>query len=155
MQFCAVTGSHVGVTYEDEGKGPFTSGFGNDNTQPDKYFFADNDRVLKEVDALKNGDFETFKSYILESGDSSYKYNQNVFSVKKPQEQPVSLALAVSESILKGKGAWRVHGGGFAGTIQAFVPVTETENYVSSMKKVFGENSCYILKVRSHGGCEI
>jgi len=69
------------------------------------HFFADNARVLKEVDSLKKGDFETFKSYILESGDSSYKYNQNVFSTKKPLEQPVSLALALSESILSGKGA--------------------------------------------------
>lgn len=76
------------------------------------HFYADNARVLKEVDALRGGDFETFKKYILESGASSYKYNQNVFSVKQPSVQPVSLALAVSESILKGRGAWRVHGGG-------------------------------------------
>ena len=119
------------------------------------HFFADNARVLKEVDALKNGDFETFKSYILESGDSSYKYNQNVFSVKKPQEQPVSLALAVSESILKGKGAWRVHGGGFAGTIQAFVPNEILADYKNAMESIFGEDSCYVLIIRPVGGVEI
>ena len=119
------------------------------------HFFADNDRVLKEVDALKNGDFETFKSYILESGDSSYKYNQNVFSVKKPQEQPVSLALAISESILKGKGAWRVHGGGFAGTIQAFVPNDILADYKNAMEGIFGEGSCYVLIIRPVGGVEI
>ncbi len=119
------------------------------------HFFADNDRVLKEVDALKNGDFETFKSYILESGDSSYKYNQNVFSVKKPLEQPVSLALAVSESILKGKGAWRVHGGGFAGTIQAFVPNEILADYKNAMESIFGEGSCYVLIIRPVGGVEI
>ena len=119
------------------------------------HFFADNDRVLKEVDALKNGDFETFKSYILESGDSSYKYNQNVFSVKKPLEQPVSLALAVSESILKGKGAWRVHGGGFAGTIQAFVPNDILADYKNAMEGIFGEGSCYVLIIRPVGGVEV
>ena len=119
------------------------------------HFFADNDRVLKEVDALKKGDFEEFKSYILESGDSSYKYNQNVFSVKKPQEQPVSLALAVSESILKGKGAWRVHGGGFAGTIQAFVPNEILADYKNAMESIFGEGSCYVLIIRPVGGVEV
>lgn len=119
------------------------------------HFFADNDRVLKEVDALKKGNFDEFKSYILESGDSSYKYNQNVFSTKKPLEQPVSLALALSESILKGKGAWRVHGGGFAGTIQAFVPNEILEDYKSAMESVFGDDSCYVLIIRPVGGVEI
>ena len=119
------------------------------------HFFADNDRVLKEVDALKKGNFDEFKSYILESGDSSYKYNQNVFSVKKPLEQPVSLALALSESILKGKGAWRVHGGGFAGTIQSFVPNDILADYKSAMEGIFGEGSCYVLIIRPVGGVEI
>ena len=119
------------------------------------HFFADNDRVLKEVDALKKGDFETFKKYILESGDSSYMYNQNVFSVKQPAVQPVSLALALSESILSGKGAWRVHGGGFAGTIQAFVPAELLSDYKNAMESVFGEGSCYVLSIRPVGGVEI
>lgn len=119
------------------------------------HFFADNARVLKEVEALKNGDFETFKSYILESGDSSYKYNQNVFSVKKPTEQPVSLALSLSESILRGKGAWRVHGGGFAGTIQAFVPNEMLADYKNAMESIFGEGSCYVLIIRPVGGIEV
>ena len=119
------------------------------------HFFADNDRVLKEVDALKKGNFDEFKSYILESGDSSYKYNQNVFSTKKPLEQPVSLALAISESILKGKGAWRVHGGGFAGTIQAFVPNEILADYKNAMESIFGEGSCYVLIIRPVGGAEI
>lgn len=119
------------------------------------HFFADNDRVLKEVDALKKGDFETFKKYILESGASSYMYNQNVFSVKQPAVQPVSLALALSESILSGKGAWRVHGGGFAGTIQAFVPSELLSDYKNAMESVFGEGSCYVLSIRPVGGVEI
>lgn len=119
------------------------------------HFYADNARVLKEVEALKKGNFEEFKSYILESGDSSYKYNQNVFSVKKPTEQPVSLALALSESVLKGKGAWRVHGGGFAGTIQAFVPNEILADYKNAMESIFGEGSCYVLIIRPVGGTEI
>lgn len=119
------------------------------------HFFADNARVLKEVDALKKGNFDEFKAYILESGDSSYKYNQNVFSTKKPLEQPVSLALSLSESVLKGKGAWRVHGGGFAGTIQAFVPNEILADYKNAMESVFGEGSCYVLIIRPVGGVEV
>lgn len=119
------------------------------------HFFADNARVLKEVDALKKGNFDEFKAYILESGDSSYKYNQNVFSTKKPLEQPVSLALSLSESVLRGKGAWRVHGGGFAGTIQAFVPNEILADYKNAMESVFGEGSCYVLIIRPVGGVEI
>ena len=119
------------------------------------HFYNENKRVERLSKALSDGDFDEFKNTIIESGKSSYMYNQNCFTLSAPNEQPVALALCVSEELLKGKGAYRVHGGGFAGTIQAFVPVEETENYVSSMRKIFGENSCYILKVRSHGGCEI
>lgn len=119
------------------------------------HFYADNARVLQEVDALRAGDFETFKQYILESGNSSYMYNQNVFSVKKPQEQPVSLALAISQRVLAGRGAWRVHGGGFAGTIQAFVPLDLLDTYKSEIERVFGEGACYVLSIRPVGGAEI
>lgn len=119
------------------------------------HFYADNARVEKEVAALRAGDFESFKQYILESGSSSYMYNQNVFSVKKPTDQPVSLALAVSERVLKGKGAWRVHGGGFAGTIQAFVPLELLDAYKSEMERIFGEGACYVLSIRPVGGTEI
>lgn len=119
------------------------------------HFYADNARVEKEVAALRAGDFESFKQYILESGSSSYMYNQNVFSVKKPTDQPVSLALAVSERVLKGKGAWRVHGGGFAGTIQAFVPLELLDTYKSEMERIFGEGACYVLSIRPVGGTEI
>ncbi len=119
------------------------------------HFYADNDRVLKEVDALRTGDFEAFKQYILESGYSSYMYNQNVFSVKQPQEQPVSLALAISQRVLEGRGAWRVHGGGFAGTIQAFVPLDLLDSYKREIEQVFGEGACYVLSIRPVGGTEI
>ena len=119
------------------------------------HFYNENKRVERLANALANEDFESFKATIIESGKSSYMYNQNCYTLSNPNSQPVALALCLTEELLKDKGAYRVHGGGFAGTIQAFVPVEETENYVSSIKKVFGENSCYILKVRSHGGCEI
>ena len=119
------------------------------------HFYADNARVLKEVAALRAGDSESFKQYIRESGFSSFMYNQNVFSVKKPQEQPVALALAVSQQVLEGRGAWRVHGGGFAGTIQAFVPLDLLEAYKSAMESVFGTGTCYVLSIRPVGGVEI
>lgn len=118
------------------------------------HFFGDNARVVKEVAALNAGDFETFKQLIIESGRSSYCYLQNVYSSRNPDEQGISLALAVSEQILAGKGAWRVHGGGFAGTIQAFVPEELTETYVAAMEAVFGKGSCYLLSIRKEGGIQ-
>lgn len=119
------------------------------------HFYNENKRVERLADALSKGDFEKFKETVIESGKSSYMYNQNCFTLSNPESQPVALALCLTEELLRGKGAYRVHGGGFAGTIQAFVPTDETDSYVSAMRKVFGKDSCYILKVRSHGGCEI
>ena len=119
------------------------------------HFYNENKRVERLAKALSDGNFDEFKNIIIESGKSSYMYNQNCFTLSNPDEQPVALALCICEELLKGRGAYRVHGGGFAGTIQAFVPETDAESFVASMRKVFGENSCYILKVRSHGGCEI
>ena len=119
------------------------------------HFYNENKRVERLANALANEDFESFKSTIIESGKSSYMYNQNCYTLSNPNSQPVALALCLTEELLKGKGAYRVHGGGFAGTIQAFVPVGETDAFVSAMRKILGEDSCYILKVRSHGGCEI
>ena len=119
------------------------------------HFYKDNERVLREVDALKKNDFEKFKQLVIESGDSSYMYNQNVFATKQPEIQPVSIALALSEQVLDGKGAWRVHGGGFAGTIQAFVPNDLLDEYKSTLEAVFGEGSCYVLAIRPVGGAEI
>lgn len=119
------------------------------------HFYNENKRVERLAKALSDGNFDEFKNIIIESGKSSYMYNQNCFTLSNPDEQPVALALCICEELLKGRGAYRVHGGGFAGTIQAFVPEAEAESFVAAMRKVFGENSCYILKVRSHGGCEI
>lgn len=117
-----------------------------------KHFFNENDRVDAQVKALENGDFKKFKELIIESGFSSYMYNQNVFTCKAPLSQAVSVALAMCHDILKGKGAWRVHGGGFAGTIQAFVPNDMLNEFTKKITAVFGKNSCYILNIRPVGG---
>lgn len=119
------------------------------------HFYNENKRVEKAGEALKRGDFDAFKSIINESGFSSFMYNQNVFSATQPLNQPVSLALSVSDMILRGRGAWRVHGGGFAGTIQAFVPKDLLDDYKRTIESVFGEGACYILNVRPLGGIEI
>ncbi len=119
------------------------------------HFFGDNARVLAEVEALNQGDFETFKQHIIASGLSSYQYNQNVYTCKNPSEQGLSLALALSQQILEGRGAWRVHGGGFAGTIQAFVPQDLLHTYQRRMEEVFGPGSCYILSIRPVGGVKV
>ena len=82
-------------------------------------------------------------------------YNQNIYTCKAPSDQPVSVALAICNRILKGKGAWRVHGGGFAGTIQAFVPENMLEEFKSEICAVFGEKSCYVLNIRPVGGVKV
>jgi galactokinase len=88
---------------------------------------------------------------VIESGYSSYMYNQNIFPVNNVREQGVSLALALSELVLKGKGAWRVHGGGFAGTIQAFVPENLLNKYVTTLEHIYGPGSCHKLFIRHQG----
>lgn len=119
------------------------------------HFFGENEKVVLQAEALGRNDFEAFKELIIASGRSSYMYNQNVYTCKAPKNQPLSLALAVSEQLLCGKGAWRVHGGGFAGTIQAFVPNELVGEYTAAMKSIFGDDSCYVLSIRPFGGVEI
>lgn len=119
------------------------------------HFYNENHRVDRLKKALRENDFEAFKATITQSGHSSYMFNQNVFSVKNPNSQPVSLALSICERTLEGSGAWRVHGGGFAGTIQAFVPDEKLEEFKTAMQAVFGEDSCYILKIRNFGGIQL
>lgn len=119
------------------------------------HFYNENTRVEKAVSALENNDFDAFKQVITESGFSSFLYNQNVFTPNNPTEQKLSLALCLSQQLLKGKGAWRVHGGGFAGTIQAFVPNDCLEEYRKTMDDVFGEGSCHILIIRPVGGTRV
>ena len=119
------------------------------------HFYNENRRVEELKAALSQGDFEAFKAVITESGHSSFMFNQNVFAACQTATQPVSVALSICERVLKGKGAWRVHGGGFAGTIQAFVPDCALEEFKSAMQAVFGDDACYILKIRNYGGIEL
>ncbi|MCD7771583.1 MAG: galactokinase [Oscillospiraceae bacterium] len=119
------------------------------------HFFDENVRVDELIKALEDGDFDKFLEVIKASGNSSYKYLQNVYASSVPTEQGVSLGLYMSEKLLAGKGATRVHGGGFAGTIQAFVPDDMLESYKTGMEKIFGEGSVYALKIRPVGGTEV
>lgn len=119
------------------------------------HFYNENKRVDNAVNALEGNDFEVFKQIILDSGRSSYMYNQNVYTPKAPTEQKLSLALAISDEILRGKGAFRVHGGGFAGTIQAFVPNDLLDEYKAVIESVFGEGSCHVLIIRPVGGTKV
>lgn len=119
------------------------------------HFFNDNKNAADEAAALESGDFAKFLEIVKKSGDSSYKLLQNIYSCRKPEEQGLSMGLWASERILNGRGAVRVHGGGFAGTIQAFVPVEFAEEYASEMNRIFGEGSCLALRVRPVGGVVI
>ena len=116
------------------------------------HFYEENARVLKQFNALKNGDSEDYRLLMLESGRSSYEYLQNVYPLADERERSISLALCLSEHILSDKGAWRVHGGGFAGTIQALVPLDMLDSYTAQMEVVFGVGSVYRLKIRPYGG---
>ncbi|MEJ2196345.1 MAG: galactokinase family protein [Ignavibacteriaceae bacterium] len=117
------------------------------------HFFQENIRVDKQIDALNRNDFNEFLRLVNESGDSSYKYLQNIYSPQNIEKQNVSLALAMTDVFIKekGKGACRVHGGGFAGTIQVFVPVKLVEEYKSYMSKLVNEKSVNVLSIRDKG----
>lgn len=117
------------------------------------HFLGDNDRVNRQVEALEKNDFTSFLEMIKDSGNSSYKRLQNIYSTSKVGEQGVALALALTENFLEeiGEGACRVHGGGFAGTIQIFLPNNSVESYTAMMKPVFGEDAVHALKIRALG----
>ena len=119
------------------------------------HFLTENKRVEDEVNTLKNGNIDSFLQCIKDSGNSSYKFLQNVYSIKNVYQQNVSLALAISETLLADKGACRVHGGGFAGTIQAFVKNEDVKAYQESMNQIFGYGSCSVLKIRKYGGIQV
>ncbi len=120
------------------------------------HFVEENDRVAAQKAALKSGDVSAFLCGVLASGDSSFKQLQNVFTVKNVSEQGLSLALALCKHVLDGKGgAWRVHGGGFAGTVQAFVPVALKEEFRSVMDAAFGTGACAVLNIRAEGATRV
>ncbi len=116
------------------------------------HFFGETRRAKQEAQALENGDFDRFLELVKQSGQSSFRWLQNIFAPQDPIHQPVSLALLASEHLLGGRGACRVHGGGFAGTIQAFVPDDLLCSYVKTMEELFGPGSCHRLAIRPWGG---
>lgn len=122
------------------------------------HYFAENERVAAAKAALVAGDKRAFFEKLIESGRSSFCYLQNVYTTKNVSEQGISLALCLAESLILGfgaGGAWRVHGGGFAGTVQVFVPDAYLEVFKSEMEKVFGAGSCYLLKIRAEGAIKV
>ena len=118
------------------------------------HFYQENARVPKQVEALENGDFEGFLGLIKESGRSSWMYLQNVIPAGYKAHQDVAVALGLAEHYLNGQGAYRVHGGGFAGTIQAFVPMDILEQFVAGMDAALGQGACHVLSIRPQGGVE-
>ncbi len=116
------------------------------------HFYTEQGRVSRAVKALEEVNFDGFLSEIRESGASSEKYLQNIYSIKEPQVQSLTVALAVSAYYLKDNGVCRVHGGGFAGTIQAFVKKEAVDDYKCAIEAIFGKDTCHVLKIRPYGG---
>ena len=118
------------------------------------HFYQENARVPKQVAALENGDFETFLSLVKQSGYSSYMYLQNVIPAGYKAHQDVAVALGLCEHYLCGRGAYRVHGGGFAGTVQAFVPNDILDSFVAGIDGALGAGACHVLSIRPQGGVQ-
>ena len=116
------------------------------------HVYNENRRVLCQKQALLDGDFDTFLAYVKESGKSSWCCLQNVIPAGRKEHQEVAVALALAEELLAGSGACRVHGGGFAGTIQAFVPVDRLDSFKAGMEAVLGEGKCHVLSITPNGG---
>ena len=119
------------------------------------HFYQENARVPQQVAALKGGNFETFLALVKESGHSSYMYLQNVIPAGYKEHQDVAISLALCEHYLNGRGAYRVHGGGFAGTVQAFVPFDILESFRAGLDAVLGQGACHVLSIRPQGGVEM
>ena len=120
------------------------------------HYFEENARTLAQREALTAGDFAAFVRLVEASGHSSFELCQNVYCAASPQHQGLSAALALSQSILAGSGgAWRMQGGGFAGTIQAFVPDALVERYCAAMESIFGPGCCYLLCLREQGAMQV
>ncbi len=117
------------------------------------HYFEENRRVSDMAEALRSDDLPAFLRYVQESGESSAMYLQNIYATSDAQE--LSLALMLADRMLRGKGAWRIHGGGFAGTTLNFVPTRELDVFVKAMQAVFGERSCQVLDIRPEGAAAI
>ena len=119
------------------------------------HFYQENARVPLQVAALERGDFAAFLALVTESGHSSYMYLQNVTPAGSTACQDMALALALCEHYLQGQGAYRVHGGGFAGTVQAFVPFALLDTFRQGIDSTLGEGACHVLRIRPQGGIEL
>lgn len=119
------------------------------------HYYDDCHHVDAQVAALENGDVERFLTLVNASGASSFTKLQNISTYRNPADQPVAVALALAKHLLDGCGAVRVHGGGFAGTIQAYVPSDLVAEFAHGMDVVFGEGACRVTFIRPVGGCEI
>ena len=119
------------------------------------HFYQENARVQKQAAALKDNDFDTFLKLVKESGRSSWMYLQNITPAGYIEHQDMALALAMCDTLLHGRGAFRVHGGGFAGTVQVFVPTDMLDAFKNGIETVFGKDSCHVLSVRSDGGIRV
>ena len=119
------------------------------------HVYNENRRVRAQVQALKDGDFARFLALVNESGRSSWMYLQNITPAGAAEHQEVALALALCERFLQGRGACRVHGGGFAGTVQVFVPLDLLDEFKTHMEAVLGEGKCHVLTIRLQGGIRI
>ena len=119
------------------------------------HIYQDNARVPQQVQALREGNFDKFLTLVKQSGHSSYMYLQNVIPAGYIEHQDVAVALALCEHYLQGRGAYRVHGGGFAGTVQAFVPFDLLEAFRSGLDAALGEGACHVLSIRPQGGVEM
>ena len=119
------------------------------------HFVKENERVGAIVHALKDKDYPRFLQLVTESGDSSYRYLQNVYAASDPKEQSMAVALEMAEDLLNGRGAYRVHGGGFGGTTQNFVPLDLLDQFRTGIESVFGAGSCHVLSIRPLGGTRV
>lgn len=119
------------------------------------HFYQENKRVQRQAQALREGDFETFLRLVTESGRSSWMYLQNITPAGEIQHQDVAVALAMCDVLLQGRGAYRVHGGGFAGTVQAFVPMDMLDAFKNGMESVLGVGKCHVLSIRPEGGIRV
>lgn len=119
------------------------------------HFVKENERVGAIVHALKDKNYPRFLRLVTESGDSSYRYLQNVYAASDPKEQSMAVALEMAEDLLNGRGAYRVHGGGFGGTTQNFVPLDLLDQFRTGIESVFGAGSCHVLSIRPLGGTRV
>ena len=119
------------------------------------HFYQENKRVQRQAQALREGDFDTFLGLVSESGRSSWMYLQNITPAGAIEHQDVAVALALCDTLLQGRGAYRVHGGGFAGTVQAFVPLEMLDSFKTGIENVLGEGKCHVLSIRPQGGIRV